>query len=75
MHAQPVTDTGLACDLEHDIQLAESEIAGKCAEVEQLYELATEITLEVMSDYRWVTRMSEAGLRLITRGRNSGSKL
>jgi hypothetical protein len=69
------TDTGLACDLEHDIRLAEWEIAGKCAEIEELYERATAKTIEVMGDYQWVTRMSEAGLRLITRGRNSGSKL
>ena len=69
------TDTGLAADLEHDIKVAEAEIAGKCAEIEALYELSTEITIEVMRHHQWVVRMSESGLRLITRGRNSGSKL
>ena len=69
MPIHAVTDTGLAADLEHDITLAEGEIAGKCAEIEQLYELATAITMEVMRDHQWVVRMSESGLRLIMRGR------
>ena len=58
------TDTGLAADLEHDIRLAESEIAGKCAEIEQLYELGVVLTIEVMRGHQWVTRMSAAKLQL-----------
>ena len=64
------SDTGLAADLEHDIALAEGEIAGKCAEIEHLYELATAITIDVMRHHQWVVRMSESGLRLIMRGRS-----
>ena len=65
-----ITDTGLAADLEHDITLAEGEIAVKCAEIEHLYELATAITVEVIRHHQWVARMSESGLRLIMRGRS-----
>ena len=64
MHIQSLTDTGTTADLEADIQRAEGEIAGKCAEIEQLYELAEAITIEVMRHHRWVVRMSEAKLQL-----------
>ncbi len=74
MHVPPVSDTGLAAALEHDIQRAEGEIAHKIFEIEALDRLATSLTIEIMGDYRWVTHMSDSALRLM-RGRNNGSKL
>ena len=64
MHVYPVSDTGLAADLEHDIQRAEGEIAVKCNEIEQIYQLGVAMTIDVMRGHQWVVRMSEAHLRL-----------
>ncbi len=69
MPIEAVSDTGLAADLEHDIGLAEAEIASTCDEIEQLYQLGVALTIDVMRGHQWVTRMSAAHLRLI-RGRS-----
>ncbi len=59
-----IADTGLVADLEHDIGLAETELASTRNEIEALYELATALTADVMRGHAWVVRMSEAHLRL-----------